>query len=216
MSRFRSSGWRVVGSVTAWLLFSFSFAGLFQVAAVVSGLGGFCATGGPYVIETECPDSVVVFSLIAVPGMLIACGIALFFADGFGMPLLAWAWPVLFVGLGIQFLLSMTPDVGGIIMGVLLGGLFIVMGAVPLLFVLRTNPRQAFVGNRNLLGQRFEHAERPSSVLRPTFAVRPPDEDVVAVRRRDWLIALVLAGAPIAAGTWLALLAFNGIAAAAA
>src|SRR5690606_16026129 len=106
--------------------------GLYQAAAVVSGLGGFCARGGPYVIATECPDSVVVFAPAGIFGMLVGVGIAAWLARGFGMPLIVWAWPVLFVGLGIQFFTGIAPDLESIIMGVLLGAVFVVMGLVPL------------------------------------------------------------------------------------
>ena len=62
MSRFDAPGWRLAGSVLSWAMFAFFFGGLYQTAAVVIGLGGYCASGGPYVIETECPDAVVVFA----------------------------------------------------------------------------------------------------------------------------------------------------------
>ncbi len=59
---------RVLGSAVSWLLFSTSFTLLYQVSAIVMGLGGFCASGGPYVIETQCPDAVVIFALTAIAG----------------------------------------------------------------------------------------------------------------------------------------------------
>ena len=91
---------RMLGSAVSWLLFSISFTLLYQVSAVVMGLGGFCASGGPYVIETQCPDAVVIFAPLSIFGGLIAAAIGLFFARGFGTPLVIWAWPILFVGLG--------------------------------------------------------------------------------------------------------------------
>jgi hypothetical protein len=45
MQRVRTPAWRIAGSFVSWLLFTFSFAGLFQTAGVVIGLGGYCASG---------------------------------------------------------------------------------------------------------------------------------------------------------------------------
>src|SRR6188472_3828597 len=99
---------RVLGSAVSWLLFSISLTLLYQVSAVVMGLGGFCASGGPYVIETECPDAVVAYVPLSIFGGLIACAIGAVFAQGFGTPLISWGWPILFGGLGTAFLISST------------------------------------------------------------------------------------------------------------
>src|SRR6186713_329670 len=106
MNRFASPLWRVLGSFVSWLLFSLSFSLLYMGSAVVMGLGGFCASGGPYVIETECPDAVVAYVPLSIFGGLIACAIGAVFAQGFGTPLISWGWPILFGGLGTAFLIS--------------------------------------------------------------------------------------------------------------
>lgn len=135
MSRFDSPLWRIVGSVGSWVLFAFFFLGLYQSASVVIGLGGFCASGGPYVIETECPEAVIVFAPIGIFGMFAAAGVALIIARGFGVSLLAWAWPILFVGLGMPFILGAVSGVG-VISNIIVGVLFIVMGLAPVWFLI--------------------------------------------------------------------------------
>lgn len=188
----------------------FCFVALYQVAAVVSGLGGFCASGGPYVIETECPESVVVLAPGSVPGMFVAGAIAVALARGFGTPLITWAWSILFVGLGIQFVLSgLRGDVTGIVLAIL----FVAMGAVPLVWVLRTGPLAAFVGTHTIRDEPFAGiGEEP---LR-SFGLRraAPDESAAPVPLTASRVA-VSVGVPVLAmglGTWLALTAFRALA----
>jgi len=69
-ARFQTPIWRVLGSAASWLLFSFCFSLLYLGSTIVMGLGGYCATGGPYVIETECPDSVVATVPLSIFGGL--------------------------------------------------------------------------------------------------------------------------------------------------
>ncbi|MEZ5189817.1 MAG: hypothetical protein R2717_02260 [Schumannella sp.] len=56
--KFSGPLWRVAGSFASWFLFTLCFTLLFLGSTVVMGLGGYCASGGPYVIETQCPDAV--------------------------------------------------------------------------------------------------------------------------------------------------------------
>ena len=66
MTRFTGPLWRVAGSFVSWFVFALSFTLLYLGSAVVMGLGGYCASGGPYVIETECPDAVVAFVPLSI------------------------------------------------------------------------------------------------------------------------------------------------------
>ncbi len=188
----------------------FCFVALYQVAAVVSGLGGFCASGGPYVIETECPESVVVLAPVSVPGMFVAGALAVALARGFGTPLITWAWSILFVGLGIQFAMSALR---GDATGILLAILFIGMGAVPLVWVLRTGPVAAFVGTHTVRDEPLTGlGEGPRTLF--TLARGPREEPAATVPLTAGRVALSL-GIPllaIALGTWLALAAFRALA----
>lgn len=208
MSRFNAPGWRLAGAVVSWVMFMFFFTGLYQAAAVVMGLGGYCASGGPYVIETECPEAVIVFAPLGVFGMMAAAAIAWVFARGFGVSLLAWAWPILFVGLGIQFFQSALAGYG-VISSSLVGLLFVVMGVVPVWFVIKSKAlAPTIVGSVNLLGQRFDY----EGIGNRYFGMIPTkDEEVVTPTPVDWGLAIGLWVASVALGAWLALLAFNAL-----
>ena len=86
---------RVAGSAFSWFLFVLSFTLLFHVSFTVLALGGYCASGGPYVIAVECPEAVAGFAPLSIFGGLISVGVGAFFTRGFGTPLTSWAWPVL-------------------------------------------------------------------------------------------------------------------------
>jgi hypothetical protein len=151
--------WRYVGSAASWLLFAFCFTLLAVGASIVMGLGGFCASGGPYVIETQCPEVVVWSTPLSIFGGLIAVGIGAIVARGFGTPLIAWAWPILFIGLGLAFLGSgISAGVDGITFD-LLAVLFILMGGAPLVLELRVDPQAFFLGTTNADGTAFVRRE---------------------------------------------------------
>lgn len=208
MSRFNAPGWRLAGAVVSWVMFTFFFTGLYQSAAVVMGLGGFCASGGPYVIETECPDAVLVFAPLGIFGMMASVGISLAIARGFGVSLIAWAWPILFVGLGIQFVLTAISGIG-VISNVLIGVMFLVMGLVPVWFVLTSKALvPTLVGSVNLLGLRFAYDGTP----RRSLGLTPTEtEEVATPAPVDWVLAIGLWVASVALGGWLAVLAFNAL-----
>ena len=114
MSRFASPLWRVLGSIVSWLLFSLCFSLLYMGSATVMGLGGFCAQRRAVRHRDRVPGC---------RGRLRARSrssagwrpsrIGAIFAQGFGTPLISWAWPILFIGLGAAFLISSTTP-GGI------------------------------------------------------------------------------------------------------
>jgi len=147
--------WRYVGSAASWLLFTFCFTLLAVGASIVMGLGGFCASGGAYVIQTQCPDVVVWTTPLSIFGGLIAVGIGVIVASGFGTPLVSWAWPILFIGLGLAFLGSgIASGVDGITFD-LLAVMFILMGGVPLVLEFRADPQAYFLGTTNADGRKF-------------------------------------------------------------
>lgn len=207
MHRVRTPAWRIGASFVAWLLLAFSFAGLFQTAGVVIGLGGYCASGGPYVIETECPDAVVVFAPIGIFGMLIAAGISIVLADDFGAPVHLWGWPILFAGLGLQFIGGATLGVG-VVTNILLGVMFVVMGLVPLGWALRRGARPFFLGAADAEGRPFTVVEgRERSMFTPARREGEPVDPTA----KDWTLSLSLAIVGIALGGWLSVLAFRAV-----
>jgi hypothetical protein len=208
-SRFDAPGWRFAGSVVSWAMFAFFFLGLYQAAAVVIGLGGYCASGGPYVIETECPEAVIVFAPIGIFGMFAAAGIALVFARGFGLSLVAWAWPILFVGLGYQFILGAVGGVG-VISNIIVGVMFIVMGLVPVWFLASSRALvPTLVGSVSITGARFPYDGK----ARRYFGLTPTEaEEVATPTLTDWVLSLGLWLASVALGSWLSVTAFNALA----
>lgn len=203
MKRFAHPLYRVLGSVVSWLLFTICFTLLYMGSSTVMGLGGFCASGGPYVIETQCPDAVVAFVPLSIFVGLAAVGLGAIFAEGFGTPLLAWAWPVLFVGLGIAFLISSTMP-GGITF-LLIGVMFVVMGAAPLVLEFRVSPQRLFLGSTNAADTRF--AENAKAGWSPTqfthYGSRESGQPIPATAG-DWVLSLGILVASVALGIYLA------------
>jgi hypothetical protein len=182
----------------------FCFTLLHQVSAVVMGLGGFCASGGPYVIETECPEAVVLFAPLSIFGGLIAAAIGLFFARGFGTPLVIWAWPVLFVGLGLDFLFaSFVP--GGVTY-LIIAILFIVMGLAPLVLVLRVGAARMLIGTTNARDRPFRDGRGPTPIFH--IGRGAADGDAEPATAGDWVRALGISVPAILVGVWLAQLAY--------
>jgi hypothetical protein len=198
----------MLGSGVSWLLFTVSFTLLYQVSAIVMGLGGFCASGGPYVIETECPDAVVIFAPLSIFGGLIAAAIGLFFARGFGTPLVIWAWPILFVGLGLDFLLA--SFVPGGIANLIVAIVFIVMGLVPLVIALRVGATRLLIGTTNAYDRPFRDGRGPTPIFNVGGAA--DDESAAPARAGDWIRALAISVPAILVGLWLAQVLFRAAA----
>lgn len=173
---------RVLGSALSWFLFGLSFTMLFQVSFTVMSLGGSCASGGPYEIAVECPAEVVAFAPLSIFGGVISVAIAIFFARGFGTPLLSLAWPILFIGLGAAFLLTM--DVVGLVIGVL----FVLMGLAPLVIELRGSVQRVLIGQRAADGTQFYEGE---GARRSFMSMSKPNpEGAVRPNAGHWALAL--------------------------
>ena len=203
--RFAGPVWRIAGAIAAWLLFTFSFTLIYQAASILSGIGGYCASGGPYVIQTECPDVVMWAFPAGFFGVFISWGIALVFQRGFAAPVVVWGWPVLFVGLGIEFFLSIPTS--GWFVGILCGTLFVIMGIAPLLFEARAGVARIILGKANVNDVRFAQRKRAPR----TFYAFGRDDDAPATTPTlgDWLLSLAVTLVSILAGVVLALLAVS-------
>lgn len=166
------------------LLYAVGVAGLamcltliFLSMRAVMDVGGFCAEGGPYVIETHCPDGVPlllvggIFGLFGFGGLMAWKGSII---GGIYGGLVLLAWPVLFLSLGLNFLeyAVNTPEGEGIVWGWLIPGvLFVIMGAAPLFAVLP-----------------FGHSGRAGDVrtrLAGSVAPRPPKSARLDAERTD-------------------------------
>jgi hypothetical protein len=209
--RFTGPFWRVAGSVVSWSLFAFCFTLLFAGAITVMGLGGYCASGGAYEIAVECPEAVAVTMPLSVFGGLAAVAIGVFLARGFGVPLVSWAWPILFVGLGGGFLIvGVLAFAFGGLMFVILGVLFVVMGLVPLVLALRASPRALFLGTTNSRDVAFARAGE--SVQRRFVPMRLSTaslEGELEPTAGNWLVSILLFLISAGAGFWLGNLLFS-------
>lgn len=173
--------WRVIGSLASWFLFSFSLTLLLQGFFSVLSIGGSCASGGPFAIEVECPDTTVLM-VPAVFGGLIAVAISVVFGQGFGSSLADLAWPALFGSLGIGFILAGGPVGYGV------GGMFVIMALVPLALAFRASAQRVVIGAVDAHGTRFFEGERPRF---SPFAIRYlSTEQTVRAQPRHWALSL--------------------------
>ncbi len=178
---------RALGSFVSWFGFAFCFSLLYLTAVTVTALGGYCASGGPYVIETECPDNVIAFTPLSIFGGLAAVVIAIVFAQGFGTPLIIWAWPILFVGLGWTFFQSFITF--GDITGIVIGVMFWLMGFAPLVLALRAGWRSTLIGTVNIRGEAFDRRRERTGMWLPNAGT---NEDVLPTAG-DWAGAILIA-----------------------
>jgi len=113
---------------------------LYMSMRAVMGVGGFCAEGGPYVIETSCPTGVGWIMPVSMWVGVFAC--ALYVFAGRGLPGPKWiglVWPALFLSLGWNFWeFGLDPgDGSGTAYGfIVCGVVFVAMGLVPLVIML--------------------------------------------------------------------------------
>ena len=142
---------------------------VFLSMRAVLDIGGFCADGGPFVIETHCPEGVPllitggIFGLFGFGGLMAWKGSQL--GEPFGA-LVLLAWPALFLSLGWNFLeYAFWPPAPaqGIVWGWLIPGvIFMLMGGLPLLALLPSgggpsaetgSPRATRAQRAKLLGE---------------------------------------------------------------
>jgi hypothetical protein len=87
------------------LLIGLSVAWLYHPMRAVLDVGGSCAEGGPYVIETHCPDGSTQFLMLGVPLWFAGAFIGLVTAAALSAPQPIFAgWALLFGALGWNFI----------------------------------------------------------------------------------------------------------------
>lgn len=80
---------------------------VFLAMRAVVDIGGYCAEGGPYVIETHCPEGVPLVLVGGIFGLFAFGGLMAWKGSMLGEPygaLVLLAWPALFLSLGWNFL----------------------------------------------------------------------------------------------------------------
>jgi hypothetical protein len=103
------------------------------------GIGGACASGGPYVVATPCPKGVAWLSPVAIwAGLGFTASYTLAVRRLPGPKWTGLIWPALFISLGWQFVSfgvdDDAPNAGGVGL-VITGAVFIVVGVAPLVYV---------------------------------------------------------------------------------
>ena len=126
--------WLAIGAAGAACGVTLLFLGM----RAVMDVGGYCASGGPYVIATPCPKGIPLIMIGSVWGGLIFAGIWAWRAVKARVhSLVLLLWPALFLSLGWNFLyygLNPPDGISGASAGWLFCAvLFFVMGGVPLL-----------------------------------------------------------------------------------
>jgi hypothetical protein len=143
----------------------------------VMNVGGFCAEGGPYVIDTPCPEGVPLVLTLGIFGLFGFGGLMLWKGSVIGGPyglFVALAWPALFLSLGWNFLdyafNPPGPPGQGIVWGWLIPGvMFVIMGGLPLLAVLPIGHSGRSGRARATLAQGVAPRKSASSERRDTY-----------------------------------------------
>ena len=192
---------RIIGAVLAWLLLGFSMTLLVESAKVMADLGGFCAVGGPYLVTTACPSSIMWALPVSIVGGFLAVGIGLVVAGGFGTPVYVWAWPILFIGLGLGFIRSGTP------VNIAIGLFSLALGIVPAVIELSSSARAAAIGSVRADGRPFVAQDRR---IRSLHRLDPGSGRPVAATIQDAELSIAITALSAAAGVALAIVAFAG------
>ncbi len=195
---------RYLGMAVSWAGFALSFTILFLSMRAVLAVGGYCAEGGPYVIETHCPGNTGWLTPLVIWIGLACVGAWFYLARGLGASLILLAWPILFIGLSLNFLQAGFPG-GGVVepMGLALGAMFLVMGAMPLVLWLRSpgNAAAMVAGTSRIDGE-------PAGAVSFAFRV-DHDQDGSGLRPIDYLVLVPLWLVEVGVGIWLGVAWFN-------
>jgi hypothetical protein len=106
----------------------------------VMKIGGFCAQGGPYVIQHPCPHGVTGILPASIIGGLILAGVYAFATSNWDIPnFTLLLWSALFLSLGwnfFQYAFNPPAPMKGVAVGWLVCGIvFVLMGGLPLIVV---------------------------------------------------------------------------------
>ena len=147
----------------------------------VMDVGGFCAEGGPFVIEQHCPQGVPGIMVGGILGGLVLAFVYVGVAVWRRIPSFAMLlWPALFLSLGWNFLdYAFDPPGtdGGVVWGWLICGIvFMLMGGLPLLVVLpatiRGFTREEKAPRGWPIGMPLAQMQRVAARVQPSTATR--------------------------------------------
>ena len=147
----RAGNW--IGFLGSWVLLAAAATSLFIGSMRLLGVGGFCASGGPYEIVQHCDSDSGLSITFGMFGSAVALLFGIFAARGFGPPVHGFFWSLLFGLEGVAFLLSAFVA-QEVVSGVWLfcGLLFLALASPPLFLIRMGWPRSIF-GRRRLDGR---------------------------------------------------------------
>jgi hypothetical protein len=163
------------------IVFVIALTSLFLAMRAVMGIGGSCATGGPYVVANQCPRGVGWIAPVSIwVGLGAAFVYAIFVRLLPGPKWVSLMWPALFLSLGWNFMefgLAGDASSGDVIGWLVCGVVFIIMGGAPLWFVLGNAELRRWTFWGDAVGRAPDRAVR--STIRDAL-----DESPVVARRR--------------------------------
>ena len=180
-----------LGSVAIYLVgvaaLAFCITLLWFGMRAVMDLGGFCASGGPYVIAVECPDAVLATTPLSILGGFLAAGLVVWGGAALGgswMSLVFLAWPALFLSLGWNFLeYGFSPPGGGWVWSWLFCGvLFVLMGGVPLVLAIGALRAEGGDGRSYASGRVVVRPKPTPPSADDTRSADPPEDATASVR----------------------------------
>lgn len=129
---------RIVVMLVGLAITSAGLTVVFLGMRAVMDIGGYCASGGPYVIAQQCPEGTAALLPLGIIGGLV--GVWMYAATSSKLPgprLTLLTWSALFLSLGWNFWeYGLNPPDGseGLVWGwIICGVVFVIMGAFPLL-----------------------------------------------------------------------------------
>lgn len=141
-----------IGFVLSWILLGAGITLMVVGTWRMRGVGGMCASGGPYAVAVPCPDGVVALMAGGMGAVAVAVLVGVFAARGLGPPVHGWFWSVLFGAQGTVFLVASTAG-GRVSWGWLVCGIVFVLAALPPAWLVPVGwPRSVF-GRRRLDGR---------------------------------------------------------------
>lgn len=152
---------RAAIAAATWFVAALALTALLRGVVQVGAVGGYCASGGPFVPAVECPDGAPARILLGGFGIAAAIIANLALAKGVGPDLMAVGLPTVFGALAAVFLLGAFAPIR---VDVLLPGLAFVAIAVGALVLARGNGVL-----RALVGSRLPDGRAPDLRGRPLY-----------------------------------------------
>jgi len=158
---------------------------LYLSMRAVMDVGGVCAEGGPFEIRQHCPEGVPAIMTGSILGGIVLAGMYLWHTVRRGIPgFTLLIWPALFLSLGWNFFeygIDPPGPQSGLVAGWLVcGGVFALMGGLPLLAVLPSLVRRftGRGGSSNLSGWLVGVSGAPArrAVVRLARSSRSPSQ----------------------------------------